>query len=123
MVYPDRITRPDGTVIRYLEERRIYRVVDEVTYDDGAWWALELPKNKTEWRRDYAVKDGWNDNGYVGKHTAPEEGYKAWMGKAAGQEYSDGKFHLKGGKEQLYIDPPNISKEEIKIELTNWPEP
>ena len=79
----------------------MYRVVDEVTYDDGAWWALELPMNKTEWRRDYAVKDGWNDNGYVGKHTPPEQGYKAWMGKAAGQEYQEhngAEFYLPGAK-------------------------
>ena len=42
----------------------IERVVDEQTREDGAWWSLELPRNKTEWRRNYAVKDGWNDNGY-----------------------------------------------------------
>ena len=86
---------------------KIYRIVDEAAENDGGWWAYELPKNKTEWRRNYAVKDSWNDNGYYVEYTVPEGGLKAWSGKAAGQQYREfeGKeFYLPGGKEQIYIE-------------------
>jgi len=108
---------PPGTVI--------YRIVDETAQDDGDWWAFELPKNKTEWRRNYAVKDSWNDNGYYVKYEVPEGGLKAWKGPAAGQRYevADGNdFYLPGGKTQLYVDPPALKTEELTIDLTNWPE-
>jgi len=88
------------------------------------WWALELPKNKTASRRDYGVKDSWNDNGYYVEYVVPEGGLKAWRGTAAGQRYEtfEGKdFYLPGGKEQLYIAPGSIRPSAPK--LTNWPEP
>ena len=103
---------------------KIYRVVDEVAENDGGWWAFELPKNKTEWRRDYAVKDGWNDDGYYAEYVVPEGGLKAWSGKAAGQEYREydgSEFYLPGGKEQIYIEAGSIEPSSPK--LTNWPEP
>ncbi len=65
----------------------IYRIVDETAHNDGGWWAFELPKSKTEWRRNYAVKNAWNDNGYYVKYEVPEGGLKAWKGPAAGQRY------------------------------------
>jgi len=46
----------------------ICRRVDENANNGGAYWAYELPKNKAAWRKDYAVKDSWNDNGYYVEH-------------------------------------------------------
>jgi hypothetical protein len=104
--------------------QKIYRIIDELNYDAGAYWAYELPKNKTEWRRDYAVKDSWNDNGYYIEYTVKEgESIKVWGGKAAGQPYEthDGKkFYLPGGGIQLYIEPGTLNTPSPK--LTNWSE-
>jgi hypothetical protein len=35
-----------------------------------------MPKNKTQWRKDYAVKDSWNDNGYYIEETVGPDGLK-----------------------------------------------
>jgi hypothetical protein len=103
---------------------KIYRIVDEKAPDAGGYWATELPKNKTEWRRDYAVKDSWNDNGYYVEYVVPEgpngEGLKVWRGEAAGQRYEDGAFYLSGGKEQIFVDPTKVNPSPPK--LTEWPE-
>ena len=99
---------------------KIYRIVDEKAADGGAYWAYELPKNKTDWRSDYAVKDGWNDNGYYVEHVVGDDGLKAWSGKAAGQVYQGDKFHLSGQGEQLFVTPGAIDTTPPK--LTNWPE-
>ena len=102
----------------------IYRIVDERAGNAGGFWAYELPDSKAAWRRDYAVKDDWNDNGYYVKHVVGDEGLKAWEGTTAGQPYeeSNGKeFYLKGGKTQLFITPGDTDPEKPK--LTNWPEP
>ena len=105
----------------------IYRIVDETARNDGGWWAFELPKSKTEWRRNYAVKDAWNDNGYYVKYEVPEGGLKAWKGPAAGQRYHGksgaDEFYLPGGKDQLYVDASALKTEEMTVELTNWQEP
>ena len=67
------VTLPPGT--------RIYRVIDEKNKVAGVWWTTELPANKTAWRREYAVKDSWNDNGCYVEYVVPEGGLKAWGGK------------------------------------------
>jgi len=54
------------------------------------------------------------------EHKVGPEGLKVWEGKTAGQEYRDGKFHLKGGKKQLYVKPDSIQTS--KPQLTQWPE-
>ncbi|MFO7786315.1 MAG: hypothetical protein R6W87_00885 [Halospina sp.] len=100
---------------------KIYRIVDERAGNAGGFWAYELPENKEAWRRDYAVKDKWNDNGYYVEHVVGDEGLKVWEGPAAGQEYQDGRFYLKGGKKQLFITPGETEPGAPK--LTNWPEP
>ena len=107
---------PEGT--------KIYRIVDEMADDGGSWWAFGLPKSKTEWRRDYAIKDSWNDDGYYVEYTVLKGGLKAWTGKAAGQQYhkkGEEQFYLPGGKEQIYVEAGSIMSSEPK--LTNWPEP
>ena len=116
--YPDIATRGDYKNFATMESKelppgtKIYRIVDEGSSEitkgnSGCYWAKELPKNKTEWRSNYAVKDSWNDNGYYVEHTIGPDGLKVWEGKTAGQEYLEHKgknFYLEGGYEQIYLD-------------------
>lgn len=114
----------DAKPVEIKEGETIYRLVDELNFDGGGYWARELPANKTEWRKGYAVKDSWNDNGYYIEHTVQKgETIKAWEGKAAGQEYREhqGKnFYLSGGDSQLFVTPGEIKT--APAQLTNWPE-
>jgi|GEM_PF-2624555 len=103
---------------------KIYRIVDERAGDAGGFWSYELPESKAEWRRDFAVKDEWNDNGYYVEHVVGNEGLKAWEGPAAGQPYQEAngrEFYLEGGQKQLFITPGKTEPSAPK--LTNWPEP
>lgn len=111
----------DAKPVDLPPKTKIYRIVDERAGNQGPFWAYEMPESKAAWRRDYAVKDDWNDNGYYVECVVGDEGLKAWEGPAAGQEYNDGKFHLEGGKTQLFITPGTM--ETSKPKLTNWPEP
>lgn len=99
---------------------KIYRIVDEMANNSGAYWAYELPKSKTEWRKKFAVKDSWNDNGYYVEHTVEKEGLKVWGGTVAGQRYLNSDYYLKGGGKQLFITPNTIKTTSPK--LTNWTE-
>lgn len=102
---------------------KLYRLVDEKNPDAGGFWALKLPDSKTRWRRDYAVKDSWNDDGYYVEHVVGPEGLKAWKGPAAGQRYQkhNGKnFYLSGGEVQLFITPGSVDT--APPQLTEWPE-
>ena len=114
----------DAKPVDIPEGTKIYRIVDEKNNDAGGFWAYDLPANKTEWRRGYAVKDDWNDNGYYVEHFVGEGGLKAWEGPAAGQpyeEFSGNEFYLQGGSTQLFVSPNSI--EASSPNLTNWPEP
>ncbi len=97
---------------------KIFRIVDEFSNDAGAYWALELPKNKSQWRGGYAVKDSWNDNGYYVEHEVGNDGLKVWKGTVAGQQYEDSDYHLEGGDIQLFVTPNSI--ETTSPKLTNW---
>lgn len=114
----------DAKPVEIKEGETIYRLVDELNFDGGGYWARELPPNKTQWRKGYAVKDSWNDNGYYIEHTVQKgESIKAWEGGAAGQRYEkhEGKdFYLSGGDSQLFVTPGEIDTAPAK--LTNWPE-
>ncbi|WP_051234590.1 hypothetical protein [Marinimicrobium agarilyticum] len=116
-------TFTEARPVELPEGTKIYRIVDETNNDAGAFWAYELPANKTEWRSGYAVKDGWNDNGYYVEHEVGEGGLKAWEGPAAGQPYEEieGKeFYLGGGDTQLFLTPGSM--EPSPPQLTDWPE-
>jgi hypothetical protein len=110
----------DAKPVELKPGTKIYRIVDENNIDSGGFWTYDLPKNKTQWRSGYAVKDSWNDNGYYVEHTVGPDGLKAWSGKSAGQRYRDSKFYLAGGEEQLFITPGSAAASPPK--LTNWPE-
>ncbi|HEX7762222.1 MAG TPA: hypothetical protein VF433_01230, partial [Cellvibrio sp.] len=111
--FPDVVGREDYKNFSTIEPKElapgttIYRIVDEGSSEaggkSGCYWAYSKPANKTEWRREYAVKDSWNDNGYYVEHTVGEAGLKVWEGKVAGQAYAEheGKeFYLNGGETQ-----------------------
>lgn len=114
----------DATPVELKAGETIYRVVDELNFDGCGYWARELPTNKTQWRKDNAVKDSWNDNGYYVEYTVKEgETIKAWEGGAAGQRYEkhDGKdFYLSGGGDQLYLTPGGVNTP--PAQLSGWPE-
>ncbi|WP_143421374.1 hypothetical protein [Halovibrio salipaludis] len=61
-------TFTDVEPVELPPKTKIYRIVDERAGNAGGFWTDELPENKEAWRRDYAVKDDWNDNGYYVEH-------------------------------------------------------
>ncbi|QUM85211.1 hypothetical protein [Moritella sp. 28] len=117
----------DLEAVKLKKGTTIYRIIDEGTLEakhqvSGGDWAFELPESKTQWRKEYAVKDSWNDNGHYIKHTLGED-LKVWTGGVAGQSYKkvDGKeFYLKGDNTQIFVEPGLIKDEQIKPTLTNW---
>ena len=59
---------------------------------------------KDEWRKRFAVRPDWNQDGKYVEYTVPEGGLPVWRGKAASQEV--GEHHqLAGGHEQFYFQP------------------
>lgn len=108
----------DAKPVELPEGTKIYRIIDEKSQSNGAYWAYELPKGKAEWRSNYAVKDSWNDNGYYVEHTVGKDGLKVWEGTTAAQKYEDSNFVLNGGEKQLFITPGQI--ETSKPALTGW---
>ena len=105
------------------------RLIDEGSSESkgisGSYWSYELPKNKAQWRKDYAVKDSWNDNGYYVEHTVGPEGLKVWEGKTAGQKYSQAegdadKYYLEGGNTQIFVKRGAL--DDIQVKPTNWPD-
>ncbi len=131
--WPDILIREDFENFTDLEATvlkkgtTIYRIIDEGTSEatrkeSNSYWALELPNSKTEWRKEFAVKDSWNDNGHYIKHKL-EQDIKAWKGGVAGQAYEEvngNKFYLQGGNTQLFVKPKLITGDQIKPRLTNW---
>jgi hypothetical protein len=94
---------------------KIYRIIDDQSGEftqgvSGSYWATEMPKNKTAWRKDYAVKDSWNDNGYVIEETVGPEDLKVWRGGTAAQEYKKSDFFLKGRR----------SRTNLRATRSNW---
>jgi len=131
--WPDIIKKDDFENFTYLEAVKlkkgttIYRIIDEGTSEatrkqSGGYWALELPNSKTEWRKEFAVKDSWNDNGHYIKHKL-EDDTQVWKGGVVGQAYEevDGKkFYLQGNNTQIFVKPGLITGDQIKPRLTNW---
>lgn len=70
----------------------------------------------------FAVKDSWNDDGYMIEYKVTKE-IKTWKGRSAGQRYKPHEgleFYLAGGEEQLFIAPGAIPKEQLIIRPTLW---
>ncbi|MCJ8351195.1 hypothetical protein [Moritella sp.] len=125
--YKDFANFTDLEAVKLKKGTTIYRIIDEGTSEatkkqSGGYWALELPNSKTEWRKEFAVKDTWNDNGHYIKHKL-EENTQVWKGGVAGQAYEevDGKkFYLQGNNTQIFVKPKLITGDQIKPQLTNW---
>jgi hypothetical protein len=104
---------------------KIYRIIDDGSSEfekgvSGSYWTTEMPKNKTAWRKNYAVKDSWNDNGYYVEETVGAKGLKVWIGGTAAQEYKKSFFFLRGGQQQIFFQRGAFGNPEPK--LTNWPD-
>jgi hypothetical protein len=123
----DFVNFTDLEAVKLKKDTTIYRIIDEGTSEatkkqSGGYWALELPNSKTEWRKEFAVKDSWNDNGHYIKHIL-EEDTQVWKGGVAGQAYEEvngKKFYLQGNNTQILVKPKLITGDQIKPRLTNW---
>jgi hypothetical protein len=122
---------PPGTVI--------YRVVAPNSWDNSVYWMSEQEfkklRSKDDWRRQFAVFASWNANGEFVTYTVPHggAGLAVWRGKTASQALKDADnvlvkaddkgnfFWLKGGAEQLAIDPKDLEKAHLgKRQFTGW---
>ncbi|PHV13173.1 hypothetical protein [Chitinimonas sp. BJB300] len=113
---------PPGTVL--------YRVLDPNSGDNSICWMtkemFESLKSKADWRERLAVWRHWNSNGeYVTYTVPPGEPLRAWVGPAATQEFKNEKkvveFTLKGGGEQVVLDPAHLDMSYIsKRKPTGW---
>jgi uncharacterized Zn-binding protein involved in type VI secretion len=98
---------------------KIYRIHDG-NGSNGSWWAFELPKSKTLWRRDYAVAEQWKSPGsHYSEYVVGKEGLKIWQGPASGQMNTEGGFVVPGGSEQIWMPRGTISPPPESIP-TGW---
>jgi len=75
--------------------------------------------SKADWRSDFAVKEGWNDNGkYVEYIVEDDAGLNVWSGKTAGQNLEGTNSYLPGGAEQIWM--PAGTVEPTSAKPTNW---
>jgi len=125
------VTLPTKKTVR--AGTKLYRVVGPNNLVKGAWWALDLPQNKTQWRSRYAVLSEWNtDNFYVEFELKNDE--KLWIGPAASQKvwwkdkngntkYPNTGCILRGGSEQIWIDInhyPDLIPNNLPLKKTGW---
>ncbi|VAW94455.1 hypothetical protein MNBD_GAMMA21-2127 [hydrothermal vent metagenome] len=98
---------------------KIYRIIDDDANPAGGYWSNELPASKADWRSDFAVKEGWNDNGkYVEYIVEDDAGLNVWSGKTAGQNLEGTNSYLPGGAEQIWM--PAGTVEPTSAKPTNW---
>lgn len=97
---PDKIIGP----------QKLYRIIDPSNEGAGIFWITEAEfkatKNREEWRRRYAVKPEWNQNGWVVEYEVlPGESLAVWRGPAASQKLDGTNYFLEGGGEQIVFFP------------------
>jgi len=118
---PSRQTKNFETVepVTLKKGDKIYRIIDDDANPAGGYWSYKLPKSKSEWRSDYAVKERWNDNGKYVEYTVKDKsGLKVWSGKTAGQNLDGTNSHLPGGAEQIWMPAGTVKPSSAKS--TNW---
>ncbi|WP_147695286.1 hypothetical protein [Vogesella mureinivorans] len=110
-----------------LPGEKLYRVVDPKSSDNSICWMREAEfkalTSKADWRRGFAVKKGWNDNGeYVTYTVPPGQPLKVWEGRAATQDFKGAEdIKLEGGSVQIVLDPAQLQKEYTgKRQATGW---
>jgi len=101
-IHPDTIAGP----------ATLYRIIDPSNEGAGIFWVSEAEfraiKNREEWRRKFAVKPEWNQNGwFVEYEIRAGENLPVWRGPAASQELDGTNYYLKGGGEQIVFFPGN----------------
>ncbi|XYJ10118.1 hypothetical protein ACSUZJ_22545 [Telluria sp. B2] len=89
---------------------KLYRIVDPSNEGGGIFWMSEAEfkaiKNRDEWRKRFAVKPEWNQNGWVVEYEVKAgESLPVWRGPAASQELKGTKYYLEGGGEQIVFFP------------------
>ena len=89
---------------------KLYRVIDPSNEGGGIFWMTEAEfkaiKDRDEWRRKFAVKPEWNQNGWVVEYEVRAgEQLPVWRGPAASQELNGTKYYLEGGGEQIVFFP------------------
>lgn len=93
---------------------KIYRVVGKNESAFGNWWTSDKPKDRENWRSDYAVLKYWNKGFDVWELKLPDD-IDVWSGQTASQhvfDECDGTHHgciLKGGKNQYWIDDRSMN--------------
>lgn len=94
---------------------KLYRVVDPSNEGAGVFWISEAEfksiKNREDWRRRFAIKPEWNQNGWVVEYELkPGESLQVWRGPAASQELKGTQYYLEGGGEQIVFFPNSRDK-------------
>ena len=89
---------------------KLYRIVDPSNEGAGIFWISEADfkatKSLAEWRRRFAVKPEWNQNGwFVEYEVQAGETLAVWRGLAASQELGGTNYYLEGGAEQILFLP------------------
>ena len=94
---------------------KLYRIVDPSNEGAGIFWISEAEfksiKNREDWRRRFAIKPEWNQNGWVVEYKLmPGESLQVWRGPAASQELKGTQYYLEGGGEQIVFFPSSRDK-------------
>lgn len=89
---------------------KLYRIVDPSNEAAGIFWLSEAEfkaiKTRHEWRRKYAIKPEWNQNGWVVEYEVKAgETLPVWRGPAASQDLKGTNHYLEGGGEQIVFSP------------------
>lgn len=100
-----------GMEAKYITgPEKLYRIVDPSNEGAGIFWISEAEfkatKSLAEWRRRFAVKPEWNQNGwFVEYEVQAGETLAVWRGPAASQELGGTNYYLEGGAEQILFFP------------------
>ncbi|MCS0611107.1 hypothetical protein NX773_23400, partial [Massilia solisilvae] len=94
---------------------KLYRIIDPSNEAAGMFWISEADfkalKDRDEWRRKFAVKPEWNQNGwFVEYEVKAGESLSVWRGSAASQQLDGTQHYLEGGGEQIVFFPSNRDK-------------
>jgi hypothetical protein len=120
--YPDHPQLTASTVATFSElgtrmhpdslvgPQKLYRIVDPTNEGAGIFWFSEAEfratKGRDEWRRRFAIKPEWNQNGwFVEYEVQAGETLDVWRGSAASQELVGTNRYLEGGAEQIVFFP------------------
>lgn len=94
---------------------KLYRIVDPSNEGAGIFWISEIEyraiKDRDEWRKRFAIKPEWNQNGWVVEYEVKVgETLEVWRGPAASQEIKGTNHYLEGGGEQIVFIPASRDK-------------